>query len=200
MPDSNQHSGLAVGDGEQAVARREALAARILAGTTTRADVEWLVDSLDTLAFEKERLEEQLEAAERRRDELQEYLDAILAFLRRDPHEPWETDISDFSDEWCSGFLVGQENAQYVLDRAASTPANKQVDWNAMKHPELRNPASVQVAPEPSGDAEESASSGRPAPDFDPSAGFSSFEDAPEGNDGGRGVEEQSPAMRPEGE
>jgi hypothetical protein len=39
--------------------------------------------------------------------------------LRRDPHDPWDRDISDFSDEWCAGFLAGQENAQDVIEAVA---------------------------------------------------------------------------------
>lgn len=57
------------------VARRDSLEARIIAKTTTRADVDWLVESLEVLAGEKVSLEEQLEAKQR-------VVEAALRFVR----------------------------------------------------------------------------------------------------------------------
>lgn len=59
---------------------------------------------------------ERAEAAEARCARLQQ----ALAELRdRAGREPLAVDISDYSDEWCAGFLAGQENA---LDEALAGP------------------------------------------------------------------------------
>ena len=54
-----------------------------------------------------------------------ELKETLRLLLQRDPHEPWETDISDFSDEWCAGFFAGQENARDVIERAVPNPASE---------------------------------------------------------------------------
>lgn len=85
----------------------------------------------DRLRAERDAVTEALLKHKARVSELEEQLETreldfavLLVWLHRDPHEPWETDISDFSDEWCAGFFAGQENAQDVLDRAiGNTPA-----------------------------------------------------------------------------
>lgn len=60
-------------------------------------------------------LADALLSAARREEELREALDKLRG---RAANEPLEVDISDFSDEWCAGFLAGQVNALNVARSA----------------------------------------------------------------------------------
>lgn len=51
------------------------------------------------------------------RERLAEMTRMIHGLLGRASREPLEVDISDYSDEWCAGFLAGQANALEVLAR-----------------------------------------------------------------------------------
>lgn len=114
--------------------REKALEARTLTWLRgRRSDAGETEDLINDLLSEFRALEERCEGAERElRDSREKQLswqqqclaaEAEVKRLRdalcRDPHDPWDTDISDFSDEWCAGFLAGQENAQDVIEAAA---------------------------------------------------------------------------------
>lgn len=61
--------------------------------------------------------------------------DRIYALHGRAQTEPLETDISDYSDEFCAGFLAGQF---HVLDLLYAHPARElSVDENQIKHGEF---------------------------------------------------------------
>ncbi len=73
-------------------------------------------------AWDRSRLVEQLEQTERERDvandalietkhQLAKLHALVEAQLERAGSEPLGIDISDYSDEFCSGFLCGQDNA-----------------------------------------------------------------------------------------
>lgn len=65
---------------------------------------EELIEQFEQQAAVLRERDAQLQAAERR--------EAALKRLReRAKKEPLNVDISDFSDEWCAGFLAGQEHA-----------------------------------------------------------------------------------------
>ena len=56
---------------------------------------------------------------------------ALLDLRTRAAKEPLGTDISDYSDEWCAGFLAGQVNA--LDDALAAVPGNTH-DENCQVH------------------------------------------------------------------
>lgn len=63
-----------------------------------------------------------------------EHLDAIAEARERAPKEPLGVDISDYSDEFCAGFLAGQDNAfDFIAAALASLRQHLQGDEEALR-------------------------------------------------------------------